>query len=88
MNYHSEKNRTKHEKDKLNIYSIDNLLSFTSKVNNNNHEPFNIVAENGDSITASSKGSGEEYVSLSLVIDLVKEIVQQELVAAGVIRKK
>jgi len=29
MNYHSEKNRTKHEKDKLNIYSIDNLLSFT-----------------------------------------------------------
>ena len=34
MNYHSEKNRTKHEKDKPNIYSIENLLSFTSNVNN------------------------------------------------------
>ena len=34
MNYHSEKNRTKHEKDKPNIYSIENLLSFTSNIDN------------------------------------------------------
>jgi hypothetical protein len=36
MNYHSEKNRTKHDEDEdeLNIYNIENLLSFTSNVNN------------------------------------------------------
>ena len=35
MKYHSEKNRTKHngEEDELNIYTIENLLSFTSHIN-------------------------------------------------------
>ena len=35
MNYHSEKNRTKHDEDEseLNIYTIENLLSFTSHIN-------------------------------------------------------
>ncbi len=63
------------------------LLSFTANVNNigNKYEFFNVVVDSGDSITASSKG--EEYVSMSLIIDLVKEIVQQELVAAGVLKK-
>ena len=32
MNYHSEKNRTKHEKDKPNIYSKENLLSISSEI--------------------------------------------------------
>lgn len=34
MKHHSEKNRTRHEKDKPNIYTTENLLSFTSNVNN------------------------------------------------------
>ena len=36
MRHHGEKNRTKHEEDesKLNIYTIKNLLSFPTKVNN------------------------------------------------------
>lgn len=33
MNYHSKKNRT-NEEGKLNIYTIENLLSFTSHINN------------------------------------------------------
>ena len=32
MNYHSEKNRT-NEEGELNIYTIENLLSFTSHIN-------------------------------------------------------
>jgi hypothetical protein len=74
-----------------NNIKVDKLLTFTTNVNNNHHnkkyEPFNVVADNGDSIN-SSLSKGEEYVSMSLVIDLVKEIVQQELLAAGVISKK
>jgi hypothetical protein len=38
MNYHSEKNRTKHDEDEseLSIYTTENLLSFTSNSNINN----------------------------------------------------
>jgi hypothetical protein len=37
MNYHSEKNRTKHDEDEseLSIYTTENLLSFTSNSNIN-----------------------------------------------------
>ena len=33
MTHHSEENRTK-EEDELNIYSLENLISFTSHINN------------------------------------------------------
>ena len=74
-----------------NNIKVDKFLPFTTNVNYNHHnkkyERVNVVADNGDSIN-SSLSKGEEYVSMSLVIDLVKEIVQQELLAAGVISKK
>ena len=70
-----------------NNIKVDKLLNFTNlpKESSKNYELFNILSNDGDSISTST--NGEEYVSMSLVIDLVKEIVQQELVAAGVISK-
>ena len=74
-----------------NNIKVDKFLPFTTNVNNNNHnkkyERVNVVADNGDSIN-SSLSKDEEYVSMSLVIDLIKEIVHQEILAAGVISKK
>jgi len=61
-----------------------NITNFP-KESNDNYEHFNILSNNGDTIIDSSHG--EEYVSLNFVIDIVKEIVQQELVAAGVLKK-
>ena len=82
MNHHSEKNRTKHEKDKPNIYCIENLLSFTSKVNNNNLEPFNVVAEDGDSIYTIPINEcigGQVYVSEDKIRDIVNEELDRRI---------
>ena len=63
-----------------NNIKVDEFLPFRTNVNNNHHnkkyERVNVVADNDDSIN-SSLSKGEEYVSMNLVIDLVKEIVHK-----------
>ena len=100
MKHHSEKNRTKHEdeEDEPNIYTRENLLSFPTKVNNNNennisiksYEQLNVVSETGDSIYSSLSSSSIEDLDSGQIfysVNAIRDIVRQELVAAGVLMK-
>lgn len=79
-------NNNIHNKLINNSVPHDKNNSIIAETRPKNYELYNIVTNDGDSIITSSQG--EEYVSLNFVIDIVKEIVQQELVAAGVLKPK
>lgn len=63
----------------------NNTINTTDKIRQKNYELFNIVSETGDSVYSSSSiedldGGGQIFYSVSAI----RDIVRQELVAAGI----